>query len=96
MSVVLIPARDNRKAKTAPAGPAPVIITLGDVVFDIDLKFSEMAWLSDLRRVKLSKKYTKPLAAKSSRVAGRPTCVAPSVSANPAIECSQFSPYFVA
>jgi hypothetical protein len=52
MSVVLIPARDNRKAKTAPAGPAPVIITLGDVVFDIDLKFSEMAWLSDLRRVK--------------------------------------------
>ena len=39
MSVVLIPARDNRKAKTAPAGPAPVIITLGDVVFDIDLNF---------------------------------------------------------
>ena len=52
ISVVLIPARANKKAKTAPAGPAPEIIILDDVVLRIAPHSYAVIYLGVLQRVK--------------------------------------------
>ena len=86
ISVVVMPARAIRNAKTAPAGPAPAIITLGDVMFVIEPLSLVIARLGVFQRVK------EKLLSLGLRVGTRSTSRLTSISAGPATRFPKFLP----